>query len=98
MSKSEGLNNCIMEAGATGVPVITTKTGAVEEMIKDMENGCIIDRNVDILVNRIRFFMNNRNTIKVFGDRLMEVITKDWSWNKKIEDYKRMFNEFFKNH
>jgi len=96
MSKSEGLNNCIMEAGATAVPVITTNTGAVQEMIIDNENGFIIDRNVDALVNKIRFFMNNRDAIKSFGNKLSEIIRTSWSWDIKINDFRKMFDAFFK--
>ena len=99
MSKinSEGINNCIMESGATGVPVIATKTGAVEEMIKNGENGFIIDRNVNRLVDKIRFFMNNRDMIKIFGDNFAKTIKKDWSWDVKINDFRKMFDLFLKN-
>lgn len=96
MSKSEGLNNCIMEAGATGVPVITTRTGAVEEMIKDSEDGFIIDRHIDYLINRIRFFTNNRHLIKDHGDKFSQVIRSSWSWDVKINDFRQMFDSFFK--
>lgn len=95
MSKTEGLNNCVMEAGSTGTPVITTRTGAVEEMIVNGESGFIIERNVDALVGKIKFFQENRNAIKVFGDKFMKTIRESWSWDVKINDYREMFNKFF---
>jgi glycosyltransferase involved in cell wall biosynthesis len=97
MSKSEGLNNCIMEAGATAVPVITTRTGAVEEMIEDGKTGFIIERNVQALVDKINFFKNNREAIKTFGNDFKKIIDDNWSWDSKIEDYRKMFNMFFIN-
>ena len=96
MSKSEGLNNCIMEAGATAVPVITTRTGAVEEMIENGKDGFIIERNVDALVEKINFFKNNREAIPDFGNKFMKTITENWSWDIRIKDFRRMFDSFFK--
>jgi len=92
MSKTEGLNNCIMEAGASGVPVITTKTGAVEEMITNNVNGFIIDRNVHDLSDRILLFKNHIDKIEEFGNLFMENIRKNWSWNTKINEYNDLFN------
>lgn len=96
MSKSEGLNNCIMEAGATGVPVITTRTGAATEMIVDGVDGFIINRDVNSLTEKINFFKNNTDAVSVFGNKFMRTVRELWSWDKKIEDFRRMFNEFFK--
>lgn len=96
MSKTEGLNNCVMEAGATAVPVITTKTGAVEEMVEDGKTGFIIERSVPALVDKLNFFKNNRDAIKVFGNGFANTIVPKWSWNMRIEDYRLMFNDFFK--
>lgn len=47
MSLTEGLNNPSLEAGAMGIPLISTRCGAAEEIIKDGENGFLIDRDVN---------------------------------------------------
>jgi hypothetical protein len=98
MSQTEGLNNCIMEAGACGVPVITTRTGAVDEIIVDGVNGFVIPRDVDSLIRKIKSFQLVSTTITAFGNNLQETITKNWSWNVKIEDFRRMFSRFFEDH
>lgn len=94
-TNSEGINNCIMEAGATAVPVIATLAGAVDETVEDGKNGFVIERSVGALVDKLNFFKNNREAIPVFGNELMKKITSNWSWNTRIEDYRKMFDAFF---
>jgi len=93
-SKSEGLNNPILESGAMGVPVIATRTGAVEEMIKDGENGLLIDRNMDSLVGALNR-MKDRDFRENMGNKFYEEIMKSWTWKTKIEDFRRMFGRYF---
>lgn len=95
MSQSEGLNNCIMEAGACAVPVITTLTGAVGETINDSTNGFIIPRDVNYLVNKIKNFQVSKNSITILGNNLKETIINNWSWDIRIEDFRKMFQSFF---
>lgn len=95
MSQSEGLNNCIMEAGATAVPVITTRTGAVDEQISDGKNGFVVQRSVEALADKLNFFKGQPERISEMGSALYETISSEWSWGKKISGFKEMFDAFF---
>lgn len=96
MSETEGLNNPIMEAGATGIPVISTNVGAVREMIEDGKNGFIIPRTTEALVEKIEYFMKNREMIQIMGNSFMETIRTNWSWNTKISGFKTFFDTYFR--
>jgi glycosyltransferase involved in cell wall biosynthesis len=41
-SMSEGLPAVLIEAGLTGVPVVTSDVGAVREVIRDDETGVVV--------------------------------------------------------
>jgi sugar transferase (PEP-CTERM/EpsH1 system associated) len=41
-SKSEGLSNTIQEAMATGLPVVATRVGGADELVKDNETGLLV--------------------------------------------------------
>jgi len=94
-SKSEGLNNPIMEAGAMGVPVISTRTGASEEMIEDGVSGLLIKRDVKelkIALNRLK-----DDDLRVsMGNKFYDEIMRNWTWEKRIGDFRKMFDLFFK--
>lgn len=94
MSKTEGLNNPIMEAGAMGVPVISTRSGAAEEMIKDGESGFLVDRNVNALIDALNKIKDD-TLRKSMADKYHEEIMKNWTWKTRIEDFRKMFELYF---
>ena len=90
-SESEGLNNCIMEAGAMGVPVIATAAGAAKEMVLKNECGFIIERTEADLIEKIGFMSEYRQHAQYMGDNMLSVIKNRWSWDLRIEDFRTMF-------
>ena len=95
MSRHEGLSNPIMEAGAMGVPVISTKCGASEEMIVDKENGLLIDRTEEALKEALAFMRDNKEKRLEMGQKFYEEIMKNWTWKSRIDGFRKMFNLFF---
>jgi len=94
MSQTEGLNNPIMEAGAMGLPVISTSAGAAEEMIINGVNGLIVDRNVDKLTEAIDKIKDDNLRISM-GNKFYEEIMKNWTWKVRIGDFRIMFEYYF---
>lgn len=97
MSESEGLNNPTIEAGAMGIPVITTDVGAAREMIKDGESGLIIERSTQALVDAIDRLRDKELRLSM-GNKFYEEIHKNWTWKTKIEDFRKMFALYFSQH
>ena len=94
ISKSEGQNNGLMEAGSLGVPVIASRTGTAEEMIRDGENGLLIDRTEQALVDALNKMKDEKVRIEM-GNKLYEEVMRNWTWKVRIEDYRKMFDRFF---
>ena len=91
MSETEGLNNGIMEAGALGKVVIATNVGAAPEMIINGQTGFICERNVEALVERLKWCSQYIRTSKSMGCRLQKEIQANWSWDRCITRYEEMF-------
>ena len=95
MSETEGLCNTIMEAGAMGVPVISTRSGAAEEMIRDMESGILVDRNPAALIKALEM-MKNHAMRRRWGEELNREVVENWSWDIKIKEFENMFDQFLR--
>jgi glycosyltransferase involved in cell wall biosynthesis len=93
-SKSEGLHNGTMESGCFCVPVVSTKCGGSEEMIQDKVSGLLIERNEQSLIDALET-MKNKELRESMGNEFYKEIMTNWTWEKKVEDYRKMFNLYF---
>lgn len=95
MSRSEGLCNPVLEAGASGLPLISTRTGIAEEIVRDGENGLLIDRSTDQLAAALERLRADSGLRARLAAGLHETIARDWSWDTRIHGFERMFEQFF---
>ncbi len=66
----EGVPNAIMEAHATGLPVVATRHGGIEEVVVDGQTGFLVDeRDADQLADRIGRLVDNRELRLEMGRR-----------------------------
>jgi glycosyltransferase involved in cell wall biosynthesis len=94
MSKDEGLNNPLMEAGAMGLAPISTDSGAASEMISNGESGLIIDRSVESLVEAINKLKDDELRVSMAKKYHKEIVS-NWSWGTLYKEYESMFDLFF---
>lgn len=91
-SKEEGTPNPVLESMACGVPVISTNVGIVPEVLGEKQKKYIIkERSKEALKEKIIQFINNKEEWSELSNENLEQI-KDWSWNKKCEQFKEFFD------
>ena len=67
-SVTEGLPRVIIEAMAVGLPIIATDVGSVKELVKDGENGFLVQpMDIDALMKTIQNLTGNRERAKKMG-------------------------------
>ena len=90
---TEGFPNVIIESMACGCPIVTTKVGAIPEML-DIENGenyglCVEPKNVEQLKNAILRMLNDRDFAKQCGlnakKRVNELYSMPIVWNQMVQ-------------
>jgi len=91
-SHREGLPNALVEAMASGLPVIASRVGAIPEVIKHGENGLLFDAKDHKTLSRLLIsLINDRNKRKVLGQKARKHILK----HHDIEKVWRIFLELF---
>lgn len=88
-SLQEGLPRVLVQAAAVGVPSIVFSVDGLPEVIKDNHNGFLVKpKDVDGLASKILKYIDNRNLIKLHGEKGKEIVRGKWS----IEDMVNIVN------
>jgi len=80
-SYSEGMSQTILEAGASGLPIVSTSVGDVPEVIDDK---WLVPIHPDSLVvsemkNRLKELSNDYELRRKVGQQNLETVLRDWS-------------------
>ena len=76
----EGLPKSLLEASACGRPIVTTNVPGCREVVRDGENGLLVDaKNVAGLVKALDFLIKNPDIRKKMGVRGREIVEKEYS-------------------
>jgi len=90
-SNHEGAPNSMLEAGLCGVPIITTKVGQIQEMIKDGESGLFAERNAKDISEKIKILLYDEEIYDKISINIGN-ISRDWAI-KAIDQWEDFFKE-----
>ena len=86
----EGVPRTLLEASATGLPLIGTNMPGIRDVVINNENGLIIDiKNKNDISNAILNLSKNKKMCEDFGKKSLK-------FAKKKYDYKIVLNEYIK--
>ncbi|MEW5896861.1 MAG: glycosyltransferase family 4 protein [Nanoarchaeota archaeon] len=85
-SEGEGLPGVVMEAMASGLPVVATKEGCTLDLIKDGKEGVLVkDNNYFVKIKEI---LNNKKLQKEFSEKSK---IKNFDWEKIRNEYGELY-------
>lgn len=98
-SLSEGACNVVLEASASGLPVIATGVGEVQEIISDRETGILTQpRNVNQLIKSLKTLIENPNLAQKMGEKGRKRIENKYDekiiYDKIEQHYNSTIEEF----
>lgn len=88
----EGVSNTILEAMASGLPVVATNVGGNPEIVIDNATGLLIPPgNAEILKDTILSFYNDPEKIKKFGSAGLNRAQTEFSMERMIDSYEKFY-------
>jgi len=88
-SMQEGMSNAMLEAMASGLPIVTTRCEGVEELIKD--NGFIVENaQAEQIAEAVKRLAEDRETYRYMSIAARQQAEK-FSWNSVAERYLKIY-------
>lgn len=88
----EGFGLVLLEAMASGKPVVAINGGAVSELVKNHVNGILVENpNPLELANSMTFLVENPDVVKKIGKINIEKAS-EFSWAKSAEHTEQVYN------
>ena len=93
-SFSEGVPNVAIEAMACGTPVLSTNVGVIPHLIKDGENGFILDNNSPEAISKrvLEIIEYDEAFLQKISDSAMNSIIKAYSVSSAVDRWKYVLN------
>ena len=89
----EGVSNSLIEYMASGKPVIATKGGGTDEVVKNGENGFLIENGDSRqFINFVEKLLNNKEMRAEFGKKSAEIAIKNFDLTKMTKNYISLYN------
>lgn len=96
-SLSEGLPNSVMEAMASGLPVVATDVGGVRELVTDNENGFVVEaRDAQGLARGMERLILDKNLRETMGKKNFTKIKAEFTIEKMVSDTEKIFIDLLK--
>ena len=96
-SKKEGLGTSIIDALSVGLPVIATKAGGIPELIKNEQNGMLVEpKDPKQLADAIIYLINNeakRKELGVSAQKSAKKFSVEETVKQNIAEYKRLIDK-----
>lgn len=91
-SIKEGLPYTLIEAGRAMLPVVTTTTGGIPEIVRHEETGLLVPPKDSIrLAEALSRYMDDRNTAKKHGISLHDHVVQHFSHSKMIVETAKVY-------
>ncbi len=93
-SLAEGISNTVLEAMATGLPVVATRVGGNPELIMENHNGRLVSVNhAAELAGVIAQLLADDELRQSMGRRGLELVRETFNWDRAVAEYLSVYDE-----
>lgn len=94
-STYETSGGSLLEAGANGLPLISTPVGIANEIVTSGVNGYIVPADPDMICDRI-LQLSNAGTRHEFGRHIREKVVSGFGWSAVMDRYMELYGSLRK--
>ncbi|TXL15171.1 hypothetical protein BMR05_04810 [Methylococcaceae bacterium HT4] len=92
-SQNEGISNAILEAMATGLPVIATEVGGNPELVEQNQTGLLVPpESPESMVNALNVLIKDKQKRKQLGERSLQRVQDNFSIQVMVKNYTDVYD------
>jgi len=93
-SVSEGLPNTILEAMASGLPVVSTHVGGVEELVENGKTGMLVpSKNAEMFAGAVSTLAGDAELRRRMGAQGQKKARAEFGLQRMLDEYGRFYLE-----
>jgi glycosyltransferase involved in cell wall biosynthesis len=97
-SMEEGLSLSILEAAASGIPIVATDVGGTPEIIRSGRDGILLGSgNVDAFADAMNRFIEDPEPFRLMADEAKKVIKRQFSLESMVHRYESLYRDILRN-
>jgi colanic acid/amylovoran biosynthesis glycosyltransferase len=93
----EGIANVCLEAMSMELPVVSTKSGGMEEVIVHGQNGLLCEvYDVDSIAENVKWLTQNRDLLKELGVQARKTIIESFTISRQVDVFEEQYSKLMK--
>ncbi|MCW3110502.1 MAG: glycosyltransferase family 4 protein [Segetibacter sp.] len=93
----EGIANVCLEAMSMELPVVSTKSGGMEEVIVHGQNGLLCEAyDVDSIAENVKWLTQNRDLLKELGVQARKTIIESFTISRQVDVFEEQYSKLMK--
>ena len=90
----EGLPRVLVQAAATGIPMVAFNVDGIPEIIRDGYNGFLVEpKNINQLVEKITIYLRKPELLKMHGDNSKKVVKNRWTIEGVVKGTDKIYSK-----
>lgn len=93
-SLGEGISNTVLEAMATGLPIVATRVGGNPELVDDNSSGALVPvGDVGKLAKVLQGLIDDPDTLSLMGAAGLRKVRSQFDWDVTVANYVAVYDE-----